>query len=427
MIEQKLLSKIIDEKQFYITHKFGVSVHDFEDHADIYEFIHKITKSEGAPPDFRTVIEKFPKFEYEPEVADSFRYLCSELKSRTGKRMSFEMLQHRAKKAYKEMEGADFVAWLAEESRRIKNVTAVDFSAGSNFAKNGEERLRMYEEGKDPNNQVILPTPFDTLNDIFGGGLEVTEYLLLLAFTNVGKSWYASKFGVHAWRKGHTVLHYSPELSSRQQQFRLDTLDGQFDNQALRRGGLFGVREQEYKDHLSTFNPDDQENDYIVKTMEDLPNGLSCDVIEADLQMHPDVDMVIVDGFNLMVHEKGDGTRNKMTGTSRRLRQIFGRHKVVGVVVHQVSAQSQKDKLKEDEDGMRIIEPPEITDFSETSAVIQDASTVLTLDAYEGIAKLACRKAREPKAVGQIIENVVDFNNGIIKEQSDIEYFEAQM
>ena len=70
-----------------------------------------------------------------------------------------------------------------------------------------------------------------------------------------------------------------------------------------------------------------------------------------------------------------------------------------------------------------MVEPPQITDFSETSAVIQDASLVMTLDAWDGIGRLAIRKARENKAVGRVIENVVDFNNGIIKEHGDLQYF----
>ncbi|UKL30021.1 AAA family ATPase protein [Bacillus phage PK2] len=413
---------MLDEHQFYIVYKYGVDVHDFENHSDVFSFIHDYVKSEGTTPDYRTVVEKFEDFEYEPEIADTFKYLCKQLKARTGKRMAFEMLQHRAKQAYKTMAGDEFVKWLREETEKIDRQTSVDYESGTNYATNGEERLQMYEEAKDPNNHVLIPTPFNVMNDVIGGGWELGEYLMLLAFTNVGKSWYASKMGLHAWTKGFGVLHYSPELTKRQQLFRLDTLAGQFDNQKMRRGKL-GEQEGKFKKFLEDFNPDKQKTPYIVKTMEDLPVGLSLDVLEADLQMNPDIKFVIIDGFNLMTHEKADSTRNKMTATSRRLRQIFGKYKVTGLIVHQTSAQSQKEKAKEDEDGMRIISPPELTDFSETSATIQDSSMVMTLDAYDGIAKLAIKKAREPRAIGKIIECVADFNNGIIKEQSDIQYF----
>ena len=423
MSEQRLLSKMLDEKQFYIVYKYGVDIHDFETHGEIFSFIHDYVKSEGTTPDYRTVVEKFEEFDYEPEVNDTYKYLCKQLKSRTGKRRAFELLQHRAKQAFKTMAGDEFVSWLARETKLIEKQTSVDFEAGTDYATNGEERQKKYEEGKNPDNQILIPTPFNVMNDCLAGGFELGEYLLLLAFTNIGKSWYATKFGTHAWSKGFGVLHYSPELTKRQQEFRNDTLVGQFDNTKLRRGSLDTYQEKQYKKFLEGFNPDQQTVPYIIKTMEDLPNGLSVDVIEADLQMNPNIKFVIIDGFNLMIHEKSDSTRNKMTATSRRLRQIFGKHKVTGLIVHQTSAESQKQKNKEDEEGMRLISPPEITDFSETSATIQDASCVMTLDAYQGIAKLAIRKARENKAVGKIIECVADFNNGIIKEQSDIQYF----
>lgn len=422
-LESRLLSKMLDEQQFYVLHKYGVDISDFETQADAFSFIADYVKHEGSTPYYLTVVEKFPHFEYEAGVNDTFRYLCKELKARTGKRLAFDMLQHRAKTMFKELKGDEFVKWLAHESRKLQDMTSVDFESGTNYATNGEERWRMYEEGKDPNSHVIIPTPFNTMNEIMGGGFELGEYLLLLAFTNIGKSWYATKFGVHAWKSGFGVLHYSPELTKRQQLFRLDTMNGQFDNTKLRRGRLEEPKEKQFKKFLDQHNPTVNEVPYIVKTMEDLPSGLSLDVIEADLQMNPNIQFVIIDGFNLMIHEKADGTRNKMTATSRRLRQTFGKHKVTGLVVHQTSAQSQKDKNKQQEDGVRVVEPPQLTDFSETSAVIQDASCVMTLDAFDGIGKLAIQKARENKAVGRVIENVVDFNQGIIKEHGELRYF----
>lgn len=421
MIESKLLSKVIDDQDFYILQRFNVTVHDFENHGDVFEFIKKYVKEYGQTPDRRTVVEEFEDFEYEPEVYDAFPFLCKKLKDRTAKRRAFEMLQGRAKEMYKKMDGGAFVKWLREETQQIEATVSSDFQHGSNFATNGAEREEWYEEAKDPSTQMFVPTPYKKLTKALGGGFELGDYILLYAFTNKGKSWLASDCGLASWQNGFGVLHYSPELSKRQQMFRLDTLNGKFDNVKLRRGQL--DNEEKFKEYIKQFN-DEQETPYIVKTMEDLPDGLTIEAIEKDLQMLKDsnIGMVIIDGFNLMVHKSGDGNRNKMTNTSRRLRQLFGRYGVAGVVVHQTSAQSEKEKQKEDEDGSRIIDPPEITHFSETSAVIQDASTILTFDALDGLGKLAIRKAREP-SVGTIIELVTQFNEGIIKEPSDVDYF----
>ena len=130
-----------------------------------------------------------------------------------------------------------------------------------------------------------------------------------------------------------SVLHYSPELSRKQQLQRLDTLNGHFRNSEIKLGAL--KKEQQYMNYLNNFN-EDNEVPYIVKTMGDLPRGLSIDVIEADLQGNENIKMVIIDGFNLMNHKGNDGNRNNMSNTSRKLRQLFGKYGVVGLVVHQV-------------------------------------------------------------------------------------------
>lgn len=420
MIESKLLSKVIDEQSFLEIQKHNITVHDFENYGDVFLFIQKYVKEYGQTPDRRTVVEEFEDFEYVPEVYDAFSFLCDDLKDRTAKRRAFEMLQGQAKENFQKMKGRKFTKWLREEAERIEATTNTDFSSGSNFATNGDERRAWYEESKDPTNRMFIPTPYKKLTSALGGGFEIGDYVLLLAFTNKGKSWIASDCGLASWRGEFGVLHYSPELSKRQQMFRLDTLEGKFDNVKLRRGQL--DNEGKFLEYTKKFTGQ-YETPYIVKTMEDLPDGLTVEAIERDLQMFPNVKMVIIDGFNLMIHKSGDGNRNKMTNTSRRLRQIFGKYGVTGIVVHQASAQSEKDKKKGlDDESDRLVNPPEITDFSETSAVIQDASTILTFDALEGIGSLAIRKAREP-SVGTIVDLVTQFNEGIIKEPSDVDYF----
>jgi replicative DNA helicase len=151
---------------------------------------------------------------------------------------------------------------------------------------------------------------------------------------------------------------------------------------------------------------------------------LTLDVIEADLAQNPNIGMVIIDGFNLMIHGgKGRSGRDAMTESSRRLRQIFGRHKVAGVVVHQTNAASEKNKEKDDDSSRKLVKPPKLAEsYSETIAVIQDAATVLTFDQAEGIGKISIEKAREP-SVGEVIELSCQFNIGWIKEQDATSHF----
>lgn len=417
MIEAQLLSKAIDENKFFELAKYNVSAADFPTLAPVFEFVRDYVKDNGSAPDIRTVAASFPDFDYMPEVTDGYRYLATRLKAQTAKRQAFELLQYEAAKKFKELDGSKFAEWLSSEADRIKRTTAVASDLGINYATNGADRLAWYQDAKENRSLQFIPTPYRSLTRALGGGFELGDYVLLQAFTNRGKSWIASDIGLTAWKAKFGVLHYSPELSQRQQSLRLDTLDGHFDNVKLRRGTL--DNEAKYESYLKKFEPGSETVPYLIKTMEDLPNGLTLDVIEADLSQNPNIAMVIIDGFNLIRH-KGRGHEGKEE-TSRSLRQIFGRHMVAGIVVHQTPGAAEKEKSKEDE-GKRLVSPPKLTDYSGSIATIQDASTVLTFDQAQGIGKISVEKAREP-SVGTLIELSCNFNLGYIKEQDATSHF----
>lgn len=418
MIEHQLLSKVLEEKNFYILNKYNVKEQDFYTIPEVYSFVRDYTKEHGQTPDYRTVVAQFESFNYMPEVVDSFAYLAKSVKNATAKRSAVELLQKQAGLKFKELQGTDFINWLANEVKAVQEVVSAESYSGENYATSGQERWAMYQEGKEKRTYKFIPTPYESLTRYLGGGFELGDYVLLQAYTNRGKSWIASHVGVTAWLNKFGVLHYSPELSYAQQSQRNDTLIGHFNNVHLKTGQL--NNEDEYKAFLDNFN-EEQETPYIIKTMEHLPQGLSIEVIEADLISNPEIKMVIIDGFNLMTHKGKDGNRNNMSNTSRKLRQLFARHQVVGIVVHQTPTSAEKENGGEDETGARIVNPAKIHQYSETIAVIQDACTVLSYDAHDGVGKILIAKTRTPN-VNKEITLHTDYNHGYIKEATVIDY-----
>lgn len=418
-LENKLLSKAIDENSLAVLSKYNVTENDFTQQGGTFEFIKKYVKEFGQVPVYTEVVAECKDFEYAPEVPDNLAYMCKKLKSDNAKRRSFELLQKEAGEKFGALSGSDFINWLHDETGKIKEVATVDVFAGSNFAINGQERKALYLESKELGSGLYVPTPYATLNRYLGGGFELGDYVLVQAYTNRGKSWIASDIGICAWKDGTGVLHYSPELSKKQQLQRLDTLHGHFRNSLIKAGKL--INEAHYLEYLDQFNDGEQETPYIVKTMEDLPRGLSVASIEADLQANENVKMVIIDGFSLMNHTGNDGNRNNMTKTSRRLRQLFGKYGVVGIIVHQVPTSAERENRVEDETGARMVEPPRIDQYSETVAVIQDSCTILNFDQADGVGKIRLAKARTPH-VDEIIELQCDFDIGIIKETTVVDY-----
>lgn len=418
MTEHQLLSKVLDEDKFYELNKYNVTATDFHLLGDVYQFIKSYSAENGAVPDYRTVVSEFEDFEYLPEVTDSFKYLAKKIKGDTGKRRAVTLLQDEASKNFNRMTGSEFADWLYEQAGNLREMTKAESYTGSNYATTGTDRWKRYEESKDTRTFRFIPTPFPTLTEYLGGGTEIGDYNLLQAYTNRGKSWIASLFGVTAWKHGHGVLHYSPELSLAQQEQRNDTLLGHFNNAKLKLGK---VNDSKYKEFLDGFT-EENETPYIIKTMEHLPKGLSLEVIEADLQANPEIEMVIIDGFNLMQHKGRGSNRDNMSTTSRNLRQLFGRQQVAGIVVHQTPTSAEKENKEDDDTGARIVKPPELDQYSETIAVIQDASTIFSYDYHDGLGKLKLAKARTPN-VNKEITLHADYNHGYITEHTPMDEF----
>ncbi|MCS0827451.1 AAA family ATPase [Cytobacillus firmus] len=416
LLEAKLLSKVLIDKEFFVLAKYNIQPDDFSAYRSVYEYIKDFTREYGQTPDYRDVVAKFPKFEMQIEVFDTFAYLCKALKKARVKKRIFDVLTTQAGVKYKESEIDAFIEWMGEEISTAKNVLKSSTGLGTNYANNGDERKKRYEETKEKGSGLFIETPYESLTRYLDGGFELGDYVLLQAFSNVGKSWIASHIGTHAWLKGHQVIHYSPELSKAQQENRNDTLIGHFNNVAIRNGEL--KNEEKYFKYLENFK--DNDTGYIIKTMEDI-DKLDVDLIEADLQMNPETKMVIIDGFNLMSHGKGD--RTGMTQTSRRLRQLFARYGVVGIVVHQVNASEQKENSKKNDNAESPVpRPASMFGYSETIAVIQDACTVLSYDAVDGNGAIFIAKCRGTGKEKQVDLNV-NYNMGFIEEGSPVNYF----
>jgi replicative DNA helicase len=421
VIEFLLLSKILDEKDFYILNKYNVNEDDFTTNKEIYSFIKKYVEENDQTPDTRTVGMKFNDFEYVPDVIDSFKYLCTELKNISVKRKMFELLQSEASQKFSEMGGVDFTKWLKEKVESLEQSSRSSITLGTDFSKSGEERKEMYLNKKENKEKIFVPTPYPTLTRCLNGGWLLGDYVLFQAFVNSGKSWCASHIGITAYLAKFNILHYSIELPRDQQLERLDTLLGHFNNSELSRGEL--TNEEEFFSYLDKFNVKN-ETSYIVKSMNDLPSGLSLEQIKEDINLYPNTNVIIIDSFNLMKHRGGiKNMRNSLSQTSRDLRQFFVKENILGIMIHQSSAAGEKERKKKDDVQEVIITPPSILDFSETSAVIQDSSCILSFAQRDGIGRISVEKSRSKNGKGTQIDLHCNFNEGFITEVQESDYF----
>lgn len=415
LIEHQLISKVLDDNCFYKLAKYGITSSDFVAIPEVYKFVEAYVAEYGNVPDYLTVVEKFDSFEY-TETSNNLSYMAKALKSATAKRKAYQLLQNDVSVQFDKMTGVQFATWLAEKTAEIAEEANMAGRLGTNLAQNGAERLQLYEESKQQGTGKFIATPYPSLTEWLDGGFELGDYVLLMAYTNKGKSWISADIAKKAWEQGYGVLDYRPEISREQFMNRFDTLEGKFNNIALKKGDLVEHEEQRYFKYLQEFN-ETQETPYILKCMEDMPTGLNLKTIEADLNQNPEISVVVIDGFLLMDH--GSNSREALAGTSRKLRQLFARHGVLGIVVHQTPTSAEKDAKATTAEDSRLPVTPDLTDYSETIAVAQDAVTVLTFNQLDGVGAIKLAKAKTPK-VGEVLELFCNFTMGTIAEREII-------
>ena len=99
--------------------------------------------------------------------------------------------------------------------KAMKVGTSVDL--GHNYTED-------YNQRYDEDDRNVVPTDWDVINDLMGGGLGPGELGVVVAPSGVGKTWILTAIGAAAVRQGLNVVHYSMELSEFYVGQRYDTV-----------------------------------------------------------------------------------------------------------------------------------------------------------------------------------------------------------
>lgn len=412
MYEVLVISKLLTQKDLSNIIRYNVNSNDFYSCKSIFDFIEYNYKKFNKLPSIITIESEFNNFKYNNDVPDSFEFLCYKLKEGRAKRLLYELIDKNINDKFNNLKPFEFISFMLDELNNIYDNTNINYNY-LDYANDYNDRIETYKDTKEHKDSINIPAPFETLNKLvtFSKG----DYFLFNAFTNKGKSWVISLFGLNAYLKGFNVLYYSPEMTAIQQAYRFDTLLTNISNQSIKKGMLSEDEELTYINSITKLK--DNKNKLIVKTVEHLNVGLTVDCIIKDLESNK-FDIVVIDGFNLINHKRLDNTRNSLTNTSRMLRRIFIKYNVLGIVVHQVSRKDEQYNNMIDSDGERLISPPELHQFSETISLIQDPTIIITYDRIDFMGQLKIVKAKEPiDEDNNTIDLFVDYNVGIIRER----------
>lgn len=386
-IELALLNAVAARRDLSLLVRSGLAEDSaWHEHPEAYRYISDHVAKFGETPSVdsiirESVVKRWPKEFEAVDVSESPETLCTKLHERNVKLDERRILEDAAKR-YATSDAYELQRFLETELDKLRQrVNARTGVGAANWTKNVEQRLTEYEKRASGEFGTAIPLCWPEIDDAVGG-FHRGDYVDIEGRTKSGKSFVSDVVGLTANRAGYRVLAEKAESTKVEAMSRLDTLEFGLSNRALYSGTLDDDAVETYKRKLDELSKSGRP-DYVIKTPEDWPSGLTIAQIEADIdQYRPDV--VIIDQFNLMRHSGGSDHQAKAE-TSRQLKLLFARKGVVGVVLTQANGDYVKriDRENDDDDEIRELRPPRLGDYSETIAVRQDCTHMIALDSVQ--------------------------------------------
>lgn len=414
--ELQLLNKVLETRKFSDLARYGIRETDFQEYSDTYRFIRDYYKKFNRLPSIETVVVECSgeDFQYR-EVEEDIPFLAERIKSTNLKRDVALLLQNEAPTIYGQADGIQFTGWLHDKVEELLR-DADQGAASTDFRLNGKERLQSYYQ-RASGEKRIWHSDLEMLDKAVGG-FAAGDYVAVIAETGMGKTWVARRvLALPAWLKGAIVLDYCLEMSRDKFEPRLDAMvsamqgilpEGGFHTRGLIFGNLPEMEFETYRDYVLDFERHTEgAGKYILRTFEDV-DEVSLDTIESDIEQYQ-ADIVIIDPiyYMKMARNRDNKTGGAAEATSRQLRILFGRKKVVGFVVAQA-------ELEKNDKGMEV-KAPSVAATKTTKAIVEDAAIVLSFAYLGEMGSIMVGKGRDG-GKDTMIDVKVNFDRGVLRE-----------
>lgn len=335
----RLLLSVVEAKSFTTLAEYQLNDDDLLDNAyDGLVWVRTFLKSYGDWPTVRQTCENFgwevpveidlPKY-----VADLVRKRSLRNKLSQEMRASAQLLEtNNPDEAYKRMR-AGLLA------------TRPQVAGGSlySFAERRKQRYDDYLELKTLGGYRGIPTPWKGLDSQIQGWVNGTLNVLL-AMTNVGKSWAACIIANNVMLQGKRVLFVTLENPVDKIERRLDSIHFQIPFIELRDGMITDNKEEFWQKNLDTTLPAD------IITIDKHAITSVADILAYVYETQPD--FVVVDGaYRLKATTKSKNTWESMATVIRELQYSAEMSSIPWFVTSQLGGSSSDDPKKQPKPG----------------------------------------------------------------------------
>ena len=383
--EVRLLNSIVDTQDYVSAVNSGVE-NVFLEYRDVWNFIVSHYETHSKVPSKETVKQHHQDFEF-ISTPEPLAYYVDEAKKES---LSYQTrgIVAKAHGLINESGPKEALSFLMEETSKLYK-----FSSNlkdTDLAGEWKDRVRdLKARSLNPKAIAGIPSGIDVIDKVFGGW-QSGDFIVLLGWTGVGKSFIARLFAVNAWKAGYRPLIISLEMNKQQEGQRLDTLlnngEGHFTNTDLIKANP-GIVDGYEKWAQATF---EGKHAIHLVTSEGLETA-DQNMVQAKIdQYHPD--MVILDYHSLF--DDSSGAKNE-TEKAKNLSKAFKRIAVKnGIPIIDVAAVTMADGHSE--------RPPELEEVAWSKQLAYDADLVLAIhrELASDLFQVVSRKVRRASHFG---------------------------
>lgn len=366
MVQLQAINNILATKDIEPYIQANITVDYFGEYSNEYKFMLDHYNKFGKVPDDATFFASFPDVNV-VQVLEPVEYIIENLKEYYLYEQGVDLFQHSAKLL--EQNSYDGLQYIRDKSDILLQHTIQEPLLNIN----GENMIQLKEEDiKHKINKgglIGISSGLTELDKILGGWLPGEELVIVLGRINQGKSWILEKFATEANKQGKRVLYYSGEMSTLQVAYRNDTLGNNFSNRQLMRGTISDADLTIYLNQL-------QQNckelpPFFVVTPKELGGAyLTTGRLKTLIKQYKP-DMVLIDQLSLMSDDTN--AKEKRIQLAHITMGLYNISTEFGIPIIAASQAKRKDTNTDDPQN------PELADISESDAIGQNASRVLSL------------------------------------------------
>jgi replicative DNA helicase len=386
----QIINKVLQTKDYSLISMNNLTEDYFFQYKTEFNFIKNHYDKFRVVPDRLTFLNTFPDFDI-TDVNEPDSYLLEQLVTdyNTSYMANGFNTIKKLIESGKFQEASNYFTHAAEGLKQGATMTCTDLFKDTSRYDRYLDRL----QNKD---KYYISTGFPELDKMIGGIDTQNENMVIAARTGVGKSWTLIMMAVAAAKQGKRVGFYSGEMAVDKVGYRVDTLLGHIDNQAITRGNdLDPSVPMKYKNYLENLQYNIQ-GSFKVLTPQDIAGPATVSVLRTFIEKH-NLDILFVDQYSLLEDtSKAKTTHEKVANISKEIKNL---QVLSGIPIISVSQMNRSSNEEGEQD---------TTQIGLSDRIGQDATCVIMLSR-----KLTYKDEEKTQVKDdQLILNVVKSRDG---------------